>query len=148
MSAIPAPPASSEVEARTRTTEELMCLPGRGLTITELLRVLDVLRRRLARNTRGREGAFAGFDALDVAGWQEGAEDERILFSARLVTNGSATQVVDYEATKCAHVGGACLQTGTRDAYVRATGTTVGLAPRTAPNSPTSTLFTIASPHR
>jgi len=148
MSAVPAPPASSEVEAEARTTEELMCLPGRGLTITELLRVLDVLRRRLARNTRGREGAFAGFDALDVAGWQVRAEEERILFSARLVADGPATQVVDYEATTCAHVDGACLRTGTSETYVRASGTTVGLASPARRRPQASTRFSVASPHR
>lgn len=147
MSGLPSLPASSEVQARTGASVELMCLPGRDLTLAELFRALDVLRRRLARASRGREGAFAGFDALDISGWQEHEEDERVLFSARLVEDGPAAQVVAYEATRCVHACGACLQTGSGAAYVRASGTTVGLGHHET-RRPHAARFSIASPHR
>lgn len=125
---------------------ESLCLPARALTMTELLRILDVLRRRLARSTRGREGAFAGFDVLDVAGWQDVADDSAVLFAARLVSSTDAAQVVEYSATRCTHEHGVCRGEGHATPYVQATGATVGLG------RPTSTVlpvrFTIAAPHR
>ena len=63
-------PTGADVEAGMRTTS--LCVQGRVLTLSELLRALDVLRRSLARRTRGEEGAFPGFDVLEVSSWQEG----------------------------------------------------------------------------
>lgn len=125
---------------------ETICLPGHGLTLTELLRVLDVLRRRLARRTRGREGAFAGFDMLDVARWRDGAESVPVLFRATAVSGDRASQVVQYAATACIHVHGVCRGTGAGDAFVVASGRTVGLADRFV--APSANRFAIASPTR
>lgn len=124
-----------------------ICLPGQGLTLSELLQVLDELRRRLARETRGREGAFAGFDSLDVARWQDGAESAPVLFTARVVSNHTSSQVVEYLATQCRHTQEICHRDAVGDPYVAARGRTVGLG-----HKPSSTAaarhFSIATPNR
>lgn len=124
-----------------------LCLPGRGLTLTDLLEALDVLRRRLARSTRGCEGAFAGYDVLDLSGWEDGNGDARIRFTARLVSDEDARQTVEYSAGPCVHRDGRChpLDEGQ---YVWARGTTVALAPPKARPAQASHPFVIASPHR
>lgn len=124
-----------------------LCLPGRGLTLTELLQVLDVLRRQLARSTRGHEGAFAGFDVLDVSAWQDGDREGSVRFTARVVSDGDTSQTVEYSAGPCAHVNGRCHPV-MGDEYLRARGTTVALARPQARPAPLPRPFLIASPHR
>ena len=139
--------ASEEKRVEADAYTEQLCLPGNGLTLTEMFRVLDVLRRRLARNTRGQEGAFAGFDVLDVSGWHYDAESTPILFSARRVADDRKSQVVKYVASRCAHHDGLCHGTATGDPVVQAGGTTVGLG-QSAPVTSDPRRLSIASPHR
>lgn len=138
--------AEPVVAAAGPVTEQL-CLPGKGLTLAELLRVLDVLRRRLARHTRGQEGAFAGFDVLDVSRWQPEAEAGPILFTARRVADDSRSQVVEYAASACLHHDGLCHGTATAEPFVRASGTTIGLG-RTVTVSTDTGRFAMAPSRR
>lgn len=125
---------------------EKLCLPGRGLTVTELLRVLDILRRRVARDTRGREGVFAGFDRLDIAGWAGDNDAAHVLLTARVVNDDGASQLVEYAAMECAHPPGVCEDTGASAPLVRGVGRTVGL--RLTPPTTPPRRFAVASPHR
>lgn len=140
---LPVRPDSSEVSACV----ESLCLPGRALTLTEMLRALDVLRRRIARSTRGREGAFAGFDCLDVSHWDEDAEGASVVFTAELVADEGRTQVVQYTASRCHHHAGECRTDTARTPYLRGSGRTVGLSAARAHREDVMR-FTIASPHR
>lgn len=140
---------SPVAEARSSSSEvpgplESMCLPGRALTLTEMMRVLDVLRRRLARATRGREGAFAGFDSLDVSKWDQESEAGSVVFTARLVADEGGSQVVEYVASRCDHRSGEC--GGVGPIYVSGVGRTIALVPATPVSAPRR--FAIAAPRR
>ena len=138
---------ASDVEDKDCGTAESICLPGQGLTLTELLRVLDVLRRRVARESRGREGAFAGFDSLDVSRWRDCGERAPVLFTARVVSEQSNSQVVEYLAYQCSHTHGNCHRDPAGDPYVVASGRTVGLGQK--PSDTDAVLrFSIATPNR
>lgn len=144
---------STVVDVSTRLTASVeaptssVCVSGGELTVAGVFRALDLLRRRTARSSRGQQGAFAGFDAIDVAGWQEGAEGKPILFQARLVAQDARTQTVSFTAMACRHADGECRQQGEGPTLVHARGKTVGL-PAAVQSRASARRFAIASPHR
>jgi hypothetical protein len=129
----------------TRTAS--LCTQGRVGILSDLLRTLEELRRRLTRQTRGCEGAFPGFDALDVSSWPDGIEERPIQLIATVVSDTASSQTVEFVAVECLHTNGMC-HAGT-DALLRARGTTVALARRRAAvRNSNSHQFVIAPPHR
>lgn len=137
----------AHARATVRTPARSLCLPGRDLTLTELMRVLDGLRRELARSTRGHEGAFAGYDVLNLSGWEDGDEERSIRLTARLVSDEDTRQTVEYSAAPCDHADGRCHPLE-GDQYLRARGTTVALAaPQVRPAWSLGS-WEIASPYR
>lgn len=136
---------ATEVDPPTRS----LCVQGGGLTLAGLFRVLDVLRRELARAARGNEGAFAGFDVLDVSAWRGDDEVGRVRFTARVVSEAHTSQTVAYTASRCSHTDGGCQDSDTSEVYLRASGRTVALPNRRpTPRPPQAPSFVIASPHR
>lgn len=120
-------PTGAHLEVGMRTSSS--CMQERVLTLSELLRGLDVLRKRLARRTRGEEGAFPGFDVFELSSWQDDQENGPVRLIAALVSDTPSTQTVEYLATRCLHTDGICQSRGTDDAYFRARGTTIALPP-------------------
>jgi hypothetical protein len=113
------------VEARPTTTYvqpiiERLELPVRHLTHADVLRVFDLLRRRVSVAVSGHEGAFAGIDNLvldDLAGLDQG----RVRFSALLVRTDCRRHVVAVEAS----VAPSSLPDTTSFRVARGTGCTV-----------------------
>lgn len=140
----PTPHASVDAAPGT----ESVCLPGRDFTLTTLLGTLDALRRRLARTTRGHEGAFAGFDVLDISEWRDCGAEASIRFTARLVSNETSSQTVEYDAIACAHASGDCQPEEAAKPYIRARGRTVALDRSRQGVAPAQSWGTTIPPHR
>ena len=79
---------------------EQMDLSARRLRHDDIIKAFDTLRRRVARTSRGREGAFAGFDRLELAPAMYEDLDGRVVCTAVLVSATPRAQVVAYEAVR------------------------------------------------
>jgi hypothetical protein len=123
-----------------------LCLPGSELALGDVLRTFETLRRSLATTCTGSEGAFAGFDRLDVSSWSGEAEEGHVVFEAQLVAEDGRSHVADYTASRCDHRDGECERRATDERFIEGRGRTVGL--RAAVGSRSGAYFAIAAPHR
>jgi len=119
-------------EARPAVTHpviEQMDLPAGGLRHDDITRAFDTLRRRVSRSSCGREGAFAGFDRLELAPASDEDQDGRVIFTAVLVSATPGAQVVAYEAERIRE--NSTPDSCERRLIARGVGRTVGLGQRT-----------------
>ncbi|RYP88085.1 hypothetical protein EKO23_04385 [Nocardioides guangzhouensis] len=77
----------------------LTIYPDHPLTVDRVLRRLELLRRRLSARWCGLEGAFAGYDQLQV-GDHEGIFDGTVHLHARLIRADHSSHVVELTATR------------------------------------------------
>jgi hypothetical protein len=115
-------------EARPAVTHpviEQMDLPAGGLRHDDITKAFDTLRRRVSRTSCGREGAFAGFDRLELAPDSDEDRDGRVVLTAVLVSATPGAQVVAYEA---ARIRENSPDSGQRRLIAQGVGRTVGLA--------------------
>lgn len=87
-----------------------------GATVSDILRSFESLRRELAKQTRGVEGAFAGYDSLELR--HDALDpDSELIVSAAVVSGSEATQTVRFSAyedvTSCQRSSGSvCVADG------------------------------------
>lgn len=77
-------------------------LPARGLTSVDVLRIFDILRRRFSIGLSGTEGAFAGYDDLELSPIP-GCPEGRLRLTVQLVDTHPRCHRVAYEAALVAH---------------------------------------------
>ena len=111
--------------AVTHPVIEQMDLPARRLRHDDITRGFDTLRRRVARTSCGRDGAFAGFDRLELAPAPDEDQDGRVVLTAVLVSASPSAQVVSYEAARVR--GNSTSGSGQRLLLAQGVGRTVAL---------------------
>ena len=104
---------------------ERLDLPARRARHDDITRGFDTLRRKVARTACGRDGAFAGFDRLELAAVPDEDEDGRVVLTAVLVSATPSAQVVAYEAARIR--GDSTSGDGDRHLIAQGVGRTVAL---------------------
>lgn len=91
--------ANAALRPRLAEGDVLTVHPDDPLTVDRLLRRLELLRKRLSVRWCGVEGAFAGYDRLDVDELS-GIRDGMVVLEAHLIDTGEASHVVELIASR------------------------------------------------
>lgn len=93
------PPTETSPRRRLAQTDVLIVHPEDPLTVDRLLRRLELLRKRLSVRWCGLDGAFAGYDRLEVMDLS-GIVDGPVVLEAVLLDADKSSHVVELLATR------------------------------------------------